>query len=72
MNALVSVCFVVQGEGRQDTQLNPRGIPIFLNGSDDFDRTLCLLSHVVSLDHFAKGALPEEFDDFVYEKKISI
>ncbi len=59
VNTLVSVGLVVQSKGRQHTQLDPGGIAILLNRSDDFDRTFGSLSGVVGLDNFTEGALPQ-------------
>jgi hypothetical protein len=72
VNALVSVGFVVQGQGGENAQLNAGGIAVLLNGSNDLDGTFCPLFLVVGLHHFAKGPLTEELDDIIYKRSAQI
>lgn len=63
MYTFVAVALVVGGQSGQHAQLNPRGISVFLDRSNDFDGTTRFPLLVVSFDDFTKGALAQEFDD---------
>lgn len=65
MYALVAVLCVVELECGEDSKLYPRGVSVFLNGSNDLDGTLGFLPFVEGFDDFAKSALTEELDDVV-------
>jgi len=63
--AFVAVGLVVQRQGGQHSQLNSRGITVFLHRSDDLDCALGLLLFVPRFHNFAKRSLPEELFDRV-------
>ena len=61
----IAVVPVVRRQSRQDTELYPRCITVFLDGADDFDGTLGLLFTVPGFHNFTECALAKQFDDFV-------
>jgi hypothetical protein len=65
VDALVSVCFVVESKCGKDAQFDAASIAIFLNRSDDFDSTFRSLFLIECLNNLSKGTLTEELDDIV-------
>ena len=68
MYALVAVVLVVESQGGQDSQLYSRSVAVLLNGTNDFDGTFRFLLRVIRFDDFAKSALSQELDNFIYFK----
>jgi len=71
MNTFVPVLCVVVLKGRQDSQLDPRRITVFLDRPDDFDSTTSPLFSVISFDYFAECPLTKESGDFICNAKLS-
>ena len=61
----IAVVPVVRCQSRQDTELYPRCIAVFLDGADDFDGTLGVLFTVPGFHNFAESSLTKQFDDFI-------
>ena len=59
MNTFIAIALVVRGKGRQDSQFDPRGITVLLDGANDFDGTPRLSLLVVGLDYLPKSTLTE-------------
>ena len=53
----ISVLCIVRFECRQDAQFNPRGISVFLDGSDDLDGNQLVSPLILGLDDLSKRAL---------------
>lgn len=65
MDATVSVLLVVGLERVQDAELDPGGVAILLDRSNDLDSHRLAPLDVASLDDFAKGSLAEETNNLV-------
>lgn len=65
MDTFVAIEFVVAGERGKHSQLYPRGVSIFGNGTDDLDGTSSAFTLIESLDNFAKGTLTQEFHNLI-------
>lgn len=66
MNASIPVFLVVRLQSLQDSQFDPRGISILLDGPNDLDGNQLVSFPVASLDHLAKGSLAKKFVDLVW------
>jgi hypothetical protein len=65
MDALVLVSLVVGRQRSKNPQFYPRGVPILLDRSNDFDGTLCILLDVICFNDLSKRTLSEKLDDSV-------
>lgn len=57
MDATIPVLIVVGLESGEHSQLDPRGVSVFLHGSNDFDGDCLVAFPVPGLDDLAKCAL---------------
>jgi hypothetical protein len=65
VDASIPVLLVVGLERVQDAKLNPGGVAILLDRSNDLDSHRLAPLDVASLDDFAKGSLSEETNDLI-------
>lgn len=70
MDALVSVCLVVECKRGKNPQFDATSIAIFLDRSDDFDRAFRSLFLVECLNNLSKSTLAEEFDDIIWKRSV--
>jgi len=65
MNALVPILLVIAGEGGQNSQFDPRCIPVFLHRSNHLDRAFRTLRTVIGFHHLAERALSQQLGDAI-------
>lgn len=65
VNTLVSIRLVIESQCRQDSQLDSRGIAVFLDGTDDLDSASGFFPPVICFDNFPESALAKQFYDIV-------
>lgn len=70
MNAFVSVCLVVECKCGKNPQFDATSIAIFLNRSDDFDRTFRSLFLVKCLNDLSKSTLAEQLDNIIWKRSV--
>lgn len=66
MNAPIAVFCVVGLERRQNPKLYPRGVPVLLHRTNNFDGNKFITPSIPSLDHFAECPLAEHLDHLVW------
>lgn len=64
--APIPVLGIVGFQRSQHSQLDARGVPVFLYGADDLDRHQLVLSPICGLHNLTKGTLAKQFDNGVY------
>lgn len=70
VNASIAILSVVRLESCENPEFYPRGIPVLLHRTNNFDGNQFISPSVACLDHFAECSLAEHLDHLVWSMSV--